>query len=242
MDQEQLDLWLRFANRRNSRRRLARAAGGGLAALLAAQVPSSATWAQESTPCPTTTAEEAKAIAEAYFAAFNAGDADALGALLAPDYRHHGALVSEQDRALHQERLRTQPGGVSGRSVRTCRHLRSGRSRRHPEHLHRYLPGAVRGSGASGSTRCRARCSHPPGCLRADRGDLELRSDSELNVRGQVFAAGDIGRVHAGAILQRIAIHRSTSRSGRGRAPGATRRGARAGHSQRCYPVRGRFP
>jgi steroid delta-isomerase-like uncharacterized protein len=47
------------------------------------------------------------AVAEAYFAAFNTGDADALGALLAPDYRHHGALVAEQDRELHQERLRT---------------------------------------------------------------------------------------------------------------------------------------
>ena len=70
-------------------------------------MPSSATWAQESIPCPTTTAEEAEAIGEAYFAAFNAGHADALAALLAPDYRHHGALVSEQDRALHQERLRT---------------------------------------------------------------------------------------------------------------------------------------
>jgi steroid delta-isomerase-like uncharacterized protein len=46
------------------------------------------------------------AVGEAYFAAFNAGDADALGALLAPDYRHHGALVTEQDRSLHQERLR----------------------------------------------------------------------------------------------------------------------------------------
>jgi steroid delta-isomerase-like uncharacterized protein len=62
--------------------------------------------AQDGTPCPATTAEEAEAVAKAYFAAFNAGDADALGALLAPDYRHHGALVTDQDRALHQERLR----------------------------------------------------------------------------------------------------------------------------------------
>ena len=107
MDQRQLGLWMRFANRPDSRRRLARAAGGGLAALLAAQLLSSAAWAQESTPCPATTEAEAEAIAEAYFAAFNAGDADALGAQLAPDYRHHGALVTEQDRSLHQERLRT---------------------------------------------------------------------------------------------------------------------------------------
>ena len=47
------------------------------------------------------------AVAEAYFAAFNAGDADALGALLAPDYRHQGALVAKQDREIHINRLRT---------------------------------------------------------------------------------------------------------------------------------------
>jgi steroid delta-isomerase-like uncharacterized protein len=62
--------------------------------------------AQDGTPCPETTSDEAVAIAEAYFDAFNAGDADALGALLAPGYRHHGALVTEQDVGLHQERLR----------------------------------------------------------------------------------------------------------------------------------------
>ena len=60
-----------------------------------------------STPCLATTEEEAEALAEAYFAAFNAGDANALAALLAPDYQHHGALVTEQDRELHLERLRT---------------------------------------------------------------------------------------------------------------------------------------
>jgi predicted ester cyclase len=105
MNQGQLGWWMRFANRRNSRRQFARAAGGGLA-LFSARVTTSGAWSQESTPCPATTADEAQAIGEAYFAAFNAGDADALGALLAPDYRHHGALVSEQDRSLHQERLR----------------------------------------------------------------------------------------------------------------------------------------
>ena len=65
--------------------------------------------AQESTPaaspCPPTTLEEAKAVAEAYFAAFNNGDVAALDALLAPDYRHHGATVMEQDRDLHEQRL-----------------------------------------------------------------------------------------------------------------------------------------
>ncbi|MFN8590437.1 MAG: ester cyclase [Thermomicrobiales bacterium] len=62
--------------------------------------------AQEGTPCPPTGDDESIAVAEAYFDAFNTGDADALGAVLAPDYRHHGALVSQQDRDLHMERLR----------------------------------------------------------------------------------------------------------------------------------------
>jgi steroid delta-isomerase-like uncharacterized protein len=91
---------------RQTRRELTKAIGGGLALTLAARTPL-ATLAQEATPCPETTTEESIAIAEAYFAAFNAGDAEALGALLAPDYRHAGALVAEQDRELHQERLRT---------------------------------------------------------------------------------------------------------------------------------------
>jgi steroid delta-isomerase-like uncharacterized protein len=76
-----------------------------LALTLAARAPFT-TLAQEGTPCPETTTEEAAAITEAYFAAFDAGDDEALGALLAPDYRHAGALVTEQDRELHQERLR----------------------------------------------------------------------------------------------------------------------------------------
>jgi len=46
-------------------------------------------------------------VAEAYFDAFNAGDADALGDLLAGDYTHHGAVVSQQDREVHKERLLT---------------------------------------------------------------------------------------------------------------------------------------
>jgi steroid delta-isomerase-like uncharacterized protein len=82
-------------------------AAGGLLAVLATRGSFASALAQDGTPCPATTAEEAEAVAEAYFAAFNAGDPDALGALLAPDYRHHGALVTEQDRELHQERLRT---------------------------------------------------------------------------------------------------------------------------------------
>ena len=59
------------------------------------------------TPCAPTTPEEAIALAGAYFDAFNAGDAEALGALLADDYTHHGAVVSQQDKAVHLERLRT---------------------------------------------------------------------------------------------------------------------------------------
>lgn len=63
--------------------------------------------AQDATPCPPTTSEEARAIGLAYFDAFNAGDADALDALLSPDYRHQGALVATQNREIHKERLRT---------------------------------------------------------------------------------------------------------------------------------------
>jgi steroid delta-isomerase-like uncharacterized protein len=99
--------WARLANERRTRRGFTQFAAGGITAVLATRVGTTAAWAQESTPCPPTTSEEAAAIAEAYFAAFNAGDADALGALLAPDYRHHGALVADQDREIHQERLRT---------------------------------------------------------------------------------------------------------------------------------------
>lgn len=63
--------------------------------------------AASATPCPTTTPEEAIAVAEAYFAAFNAGNANALGDLLADDYTHHGAVVSQQDKEIHKERLLT---------------------------------------------------------------------------------------------------------------------------------------
>jgi steroid delta-isomerase-like uncharacterized protein len=78
-----------------------------LAVITAARIPTIDATAQESTPCPATTSEEALAIAEAYFAAFNDGDAEALGALLSPDYKHKGAMVTAQDSELHQERLRT---------------------------------------------------------------------------------------------------------------------------------------
>ena len=97
----------RLTCRPSTRRDATRAAGGVLAALIAVRLPMTPALGQEGTPCPETTDEEAVAIAEAYFAAFNDGDADALGALLAPDYRHQGALVADQDRAIHQERLRT---------------------------------------------------------------------------------------------------------------------------------------
>lgn len=56
--------------------------------------------------CPPPSAAEVEAIGRAYFAAFNTGDVAALDALLAFDYRHQGAVVSPQDRALHLERLR----------------------------------------------------------------------------------------------------------------------------------------
>jgi steroid delta-isomerase-like uncharacterized protein len=56
--------------------------------------------------CPPPSAAEAEAIGRAYVDAFNTGDAAALDKLLAPDYRHHGAVVVDQDRAKHLERLR----------------------------------------------------------------------------------------------------------------------------------------
>jgi steroid delta-isomerase-like uncharacterized protein len=100
------DPWQRLARRCGTRRVLIRSAAGGLSLLGVARMPSGMALAQASTPCPETTTEEAIAVAEAYFDAFNSGDADALGTLLAPDYQHHGALVTSQDRALLQERLR----------------------------------------------------------------------------------------------------------------------------------------
>ena len=95
-----------------TRRGLLQAGIGGIALCLSeSKVMGSVARAQESTPaaspCPPTTPEEAKAVAEAYFAAFNNGDVAALDALLAPDYRHHGATVTEQDRDLHEQRLLT---------------------------------------------------------------------------------------------------------------------------------------
>jgi steroid delta-isomerase-like uncharacterized protein len=105
-EQGQLEQLARPARCCGTRRGLLRAVGG-LMAVLTTRAPIASAVAQDGTPCPVTTSEEAVAVAKAYFAAFNAGDAEALGALLAPDYRHHGALVTDQDRELHQERLRT---------------------------------------------------------------------------------------------------------------------------------------
>ena len=99
------DRWRRLSRTRQSRRGLTQAIGGGLTLAFAARAPQAAL-AQGGTPCLETATDEAIAIAEAYFAAFNDGNADALGALLAAGYRHHGAVVNDQDRDLHQERLR----------------------------------------------------------------------------------------------------------------------------------------
>ncbi len=54
--------------------------------------------------CPATTPAAVEAIARAYFDAFNKGDRAALDGLLAADYRHAGAIVASQDRALHLDR------------------------------------------------------------------------------------------------------------------------------------------
>jgi steroid delta-isomerase-like uncharacterized protein len=103
--------WVADANRARSRRGFFRVTAGALAALGATRHAASITLAQEGTPaapsCEPTTTDDAIAVAEAYFDAFNMGDADALGELLAPEYRHHGALVTDQDREIHQERLLT---------------------------------------------------------------------------------------------------------------------------------------
>jgi hypothetical protein len=92
--EERLEQLARLPFHRRTRRALLGAAGS-LVAVLATRFPVSRVLAQDGSPCPATTVEEAEAVAKAYFAAFNAGDADALGALLAPDYRHHGALVTD---------------------------------------------------------------------------------------------------------------------------------------------------
>lgn len=98
--------WQCTVDRCRTRRGMIRAAMGGLAILGATQLPGRSAWAQESTPCPATTPEEAMSLAKAYFAAFNDADVAALDALLAANYSHHGAVVARQDRELHKERLR----------------------------------------------------------------------------------------------------------------------------------------
>jgi steroid delta-isomerase-like uncharacterized protein len=67
------------------------------------------TRAQDASPaaCAPSTTDDSIAVATAYFDAFNNGDPDALGEVLAEDYRHHGALVADQDRDLHIQRLLT---------------------------------------------------------------------------------------------------------------------------------------
>src|SRR5436309_10882133 len=78
------------------------------AVLLGAAPPASAIArvVSQKEDCSPPSAGQVEAIARAYFAAFNSGDVAALDALLAPDYRHHGAIVTSQDRALHLQRMR----------------------------------------------------------------------------------------------------------------------------------------
>ncbi len=94
---------------KTSRRTIGRGLAGALISLAAARdfaraSAQSATPAS-ATPCTATTTESATAIAHAYFDAFNSGDADTLGVLLADNYVHHGAVVAQQDRALHEQRM-----------------------------------------------------------------------------------------------------------------------------------------
>ncbi|MDQ3695364.1 MAG: ester cyclase [Chloroflexota bacterium] len=107
MDGARIDQLARWLSRDASRRKITKATAGSLlAAVTLGRLPVGLTQAQQATPCPAPTPDELRAIAEAYFDAFNTGDADALARLLAPTYTHQGALVSEQDRELHQGRLR----------------------------------------------------------------------------------------------------------------------------------------
>jgi steroid delta-isomerase-like uncharacterized protein len=107
----QIDRIGSIASFAQTRRRLLGSAAGGLATLAVSGLPSSIVRAQEGTPvsddCQPPTTEESIAIARAYVDAFNSGDAEALGEVLAPEYQHHGALVAQQDREIHMERLRT---------------------------------------------------------------------------------------------------------------------------------------
>ncbi len=99
-----------LASRSATRRRLIGATLGSAAALAAPRAGAIRALARQGTPaatCAPATTEESMAIAEAYFDAFNAGDAAKLGALLSPDYAHQGALVTPQDRDLHIERMLT---------------------------------------------------------------------------------------------------------------------------------------
>ena len=91
---------------RPTRRRFIGAVTSSLGFLVASNRPGRIV-AQDASPgaCPATTTDDVIAVAQTYFDAFNTGDANALGAVLADDYRHHGALVQDQDRALHLERL-----------------------------------------------------------------------------------------------------------------------------------------
>ncbi|HET9660917.1 MAG TPA: ester cyclase family protein [Thermomicrobiales bacterium] len=91
-----------------TRRRLLGLTSAGIVTLTAGR-RSFDVLAQDASPtaCASTTTDESIAVATAYFDAFNNGDADALGDLLAADYRHHGALVKDQDRDLHIQRLLT---------------------------------------------------------------------------------------------------------------------------------------
>lgn len=99
-----------YLQRRTARRWSGRRLALGLIAAIAlsAALPASAgaRVASQTADCSPPSADQVEAIARDYFTAFNTGDVAALDALLAPDYQHHGAIVTPQDRALHLDRLR----------------------------------------------------------------------------------------------------------------------------------------
>ena len=107
MDREHFDRWARLLGRGATRRGVAAAGGGALAAALAGVAPARV---QDTTPgaCPATTPEENKALVERYWAEVWApGGEAAVPGVLAPDEAHHWGIGGDTvGREGFRERLR----------------------------------------------------------------------------------------------------------------------------------------
>ena len=112
--EERLEQLARLAFHRRTRRALLRAAGS-LIAVLATRFPSLQGAGTGSYPCPATTAEEAEAVAKASFAASMRATRTRSARCWPRTIVITERVVTDQDRALHQERLRINrrafPGG-----------------------------------------------------------------------------------------------------------------------------------